>query len=84
MDEDAVELRRDVPPGDAALVIDGVAASSFRLVVDRLRAAYPARDPHHVEAIVLREWEAFSAGRPLVVPAAVEEGAREILEQQPV
>lgn len=77
-------MRRDVPTGDLVLEVDGVSVTSFRLVVERLRLAYPAQDPHHVEAVVLREWEAFSAGRPLVVPAAVEEGAREILEQQPV
>ncbi len=52
--------------------------------MSRLRAAYPLEDPVHVEAIVLREWEAFSAGRPLVVPTAVEEGAREILDQSTV
>ncbi|MFJ4037283.1 hypothetical protein ACIPVB_04315 [Microbacterium sp. NPDC090007] len=62
-------------------VVDGVEVALFEDVVLRLCAAYPREDPVHVEAIVLREWEAFSAGRPLVVPTAVEEGAREILGQ---
>lgn len=85
----------DDPVSDAAVVapaaagahaenlreVDGIEVASFRAVVARLRADYPLEDPTHVEAIVLREWEAFSAGRPLVVPTAVEEGAREILDQ---
>lgn len=66
---------------DAVHVIDGIEVASFQEVVTRLCTAYPLEDPVHVEAIVLREWEAFSAGRPLVVPTAVEEGAREILDQ---
>jgi len=65
---------------DVVHEVDGVEVASFRSVVARLRADYPLEDPVHVEAIVLREWEAFSAGRPLVVPTAVEEGAREILD----
>ncbi|MCI9858402.1 hypothetical protein MIBA_09270 [Microbacterium proteolyticum] len=55
--------------------------ASFHDVVTRLRAQYPGEDPAHIEGVVLREWDAFSAGRPLVVPTAVEEGAREILDQ---
>lgn len=69
------------PRAEIVHEIDGVEVASFRAVVARLRAEYPLEDPIHVEAVVLREWEAFSAGRPLVVPTPVEEGAREILEQ---
>jgi len=81
MDEDAVERSSGVNPGEIIHEVDGVQVASFRRVVSRLRSDYPDHDPVHVETIVLREWEAFSAGRPLVVPTAVEEGAREILDQ---
>ncbi len=80
MDESAVE-RVSAGASGAVPLIDGVEVASFREVVQRLRADFPQEDPLHVEAVVLREWEAFSAGRPLVVPTAVEEGAREILDQ---
>ncbi len=79
MDERDVEVMAAERPGDVVTVVDGVPVASFRRVLERLRADYPDEDPARVEAIVLREWEAFSAGRPLVVPTAVEEGAREIL-----
>jgi hypothetical protein len=65
----------------ALTVVDGIEVASFHGVVARLCADYPDRDVSHVEAVVLREWEAFTAGRPLVVPTAVEIGAREILDQ---
>ncbi|MFN3948493.1 three-helix bundle dimerization domain-containing protein [Microbacterium sp.] len=81
MDENAVEVGAPSRPADAVHVIDGVRVTSFSGVVERLLADYPDEDPVHVEAVVLREWEAFSAGRPLVLPTAVEEGAREILDQ---
>lgn len=81
MDERLVETRPSVRPGEAIAVVDGVPVASFRDVVARLRVEYPGVDPAHIEGVVLREWDAFSAGRPLVVPAAVEEGAREILDQ---
>jgi hypothetical protein len=81
MDERAVDTSAPKPPGEILAVVDGVPVASFRAVVARLSVDYPREDPSHVEGIVLREWEAFSAGRPLVVPTAVEDGAREILEQ---
>ncbi|MDQ1082853.1 MULTISPECIES: three-helix bundle dimerization domain-containing protein [Microbacterium] len=81
MDERAVDTSVDAGPREVVAAIDGVPVASFRDVVARLRAEYPREDPAHVEGVVLREWEAFSAGRPLVVPTAVEEGAREILDQ---
>jgi hypothetical protein len=65
----------------ALLSIEGVDVIPFTDVVRRLRADYPAIAATRIEAVLLREWEAFTAGRPLVVPAAVEAGAREILEQ---
>ncbi|KEP74304.1 hypothetical protein HR12_13155 [Microbacterium sp. SUBG005] len=81
MDENAVDVSATAHASGAVRVVDGVQVASFRDVIARLRADYPEEDPSHIEAIVLREWEAFSAGRPLVVPTAVEEGAREILDQ---
>ncbi|MCJ1706273.1 hypothetical protein [Microbacterium sp. VKM Ac-2923] len=81
MDERAVDTSAFPRPGEILAAVDGVPVASFREVVARLRVDYPREDPSHVEGIVLREWEAFSAGRPLVVPTAVEGGAREILDQ---
>ncbi|MDQ1138047.1 S1-C subfamily serine protease [Microbacterium sp. SORGH_AS 1204] len=81
MDERGVEMNSSAHARDVVVAVDGVPVASFRDVVARLRFEYPGEDPTHVEGVVLREWEAFSAGRPLVVPAAVEEGAREILDQ---
>ncbi|KQR21545.1 three-helix bundle dimerization domain-containing protein [Microbacterium sp. Leaf151] len=81
MDERAVEKRPTARPAEIVAVVDGVPVASFHDVVTRLRAQYPGEDPAHIEGVVLREWDAFSAGRPLVVPTAVEEGAREILDQ---
>ncbi|MDU0344838.1 hypothetical protein RWH44_03880 [Microbacterium sp. KSW2-29] len=84
MNEKAVDVGETPRASDAVQMVDGVHVASFRGVLSRLHADYPGEDPARIEAIVLREWEAFSAGRPLVVPAAVEEGAREILDQPPV
>lgn len=84
MDDSIVRDTSSTRAVDTTHVIDGIEVASFQDVVSRLCAAYPLEDPVHVEAIVLREWEAFSAGRPLVVPTAVEEGAREILDQSTV
>lgn len=81
MNERAVDVSATRRPGEILAAVDGVSVASFRDVVARLRAEYPREDPVFVEGIVLREWEAFSAGRPLVVPIAVEDGAREILDQ---
>lgn len=69
------------PADGAVLEIEGVEVTSFSAVVKRLCVAYPAVPSTRVETILLREWEAFTAGRPLVVPTAVEEGVREILDQ---
>ncbi|WP_341210559.1 hypothetical protein [uncultured Microbacterium sp.] len=82
MEENAIEARVSVTAVDAVHTVEGVPVASLHSVVSRLRLDYPGEDPVHIETIVLREWEAFSAGRPLVVPTAVEEGAREILDQR--
>ncbi|OZD31168.1 hypothetical protein CH252_39475 [Rhodococcus sp. 06-1477-1B] len=83
MDEYAVDAVSAAERVHAEIVheVDGIEVTSFRAVVARLGADYPLHNLVHVEAVVLREWEAFSAGRPLVVPTAVEGGAREILNQ---
>ena len=60
--------------------IDGMEVAAFDAVVTRLSAAYPGVPTVRIESILMREWEAFTAGRPLVVPIAVEEGVREILD----
>ena len=82
MDENAIEARLSVTAVDTVQTVDGVPVASLHPVVSRLRLDYPGEDPSHIETVVLREWEAFSAGRPLVIPTAVEEGAREILDQR--
>lgn len=84
MDDNLTDARIHAPVGDpAVVVIDGVEVTSFDSVITRLRADYPSADVVRIETILLREWEAFTAGRPTVVPTAVEEGAREILDQRP-
>lgn len=63
----------------AALSVDGVSAVTFAAAAARLGAEFPHVGSARIEALLIREWEAFSAGRPLVIPAAVEDGAREML-----
>ncbi|MCT2085223.1 hypothetical protein M3D75_03745 [Microbacterium enclense] len=84
MDENVIEARLGVTAPDTVQTVDGVSVASLHSVVSRLRLDYPGHDPIHIETVVLREWEAFSAGRPLVIPTAVEDGAREILDQRSV
>lgn len=85
MDDNTVDTRVDVSAFDPAIVVvEGVEVTSFSGVLSRLRTDYPSEDPARIEAVVLREWEAFTAGKPTVIPAAVEEGAREILDQRPI
>jgi hypothetical protein len=61
--------------------VEGVDVVAFSSIVARLRGDYPGVSTLRIEAVVIREWEAFTAGRPLVVPVAVEAGVREILDQ---
>ena len=82
MDENTVETHARATGIDAVHTVDGVPVASLQSVVSRLRLDYPGEDVVHIETVVLREWEAFSAGRPLVIPTAVEDGAREILDQR--
>lgn len=82
MDENTIEAHARVTAVDTVQTVDGVSVASLQSVVSRLRLDYPGEDPVHIETVVLREWEAFSAGRPLVIPTVVEEGAREILDQR--
>jgi hypothetical protein len=60
-------------------IIDGWVVVSHAQVVQRLTERFPEHAPAVVEAIVDRETEAFTGGRPLVVPIGVEEGAAEVL-----
>jgi hypothetical protein len=68
-----------VTPNEERFAIEGQVVTSFSGVVARLSAAHPSLAVVDVERVVLREWEAFSAGRPVVVPIGVEEGAGEML-----
>jgi hypothetical protein len=82
MDDRTVDAARVAPAVDPeAISVDGTPAVSFTAVVSRLSASYPNLSVTHIETVVLREWEAFSAGRPLVVPAGVESGVREMLDR---
>jgi hypothetical protein len=67
---------------DDSLVIEGVEVVPLSAVVARLRSDYPGVSTGRIESVILREWEAFTAGRPIVVPVALEEGVREILDQR--
>jgi hypothetical protein len=67
---------------DDSLVIEGVEVVPLSAVVARLRSDYPGVSIGRIESVILREWEAFTAGRPIVVPVALEEGVREILDQR--
>ncbi len=69
-----------VTPLEDRFTVDGQSVTTFAGVVSRLAAAHPDTTVTEVERVVLREWEAFSASRPLVVPVGVEEGAAEMLE----
>ncbi|MEV7694160.1 hypothetical protein AB0N73_12630 [Microbacterium sp. NPDC089189] len=64
---------------DRPHVIDGWELTSYAGVVSRLQARYPAMRTSEIEAIVVREHDAFTGGRPIVVPVDVERGAEEIL-----
>ncbi|WP_424448580.1 hypothetical protein [Microbacterium arborescens] len=68
-----------VTPTEERFAIEGQVVTSFSGVVSRLAAANPSIAVTEVERVVLREWDAFSAGRPVVVPIGVEEGAAEML-----
>lgn len=61
------------------LKVDGVVVVSFEAAATRLAAEFPGAPTARIEALLIREWEAFCAGRPLVIPTAVEDGAREML-----
>lgn len=67
------------PAGGDALRVDGVLVVSFQAAAARLASEYPHVSVARIEALLVREWEAFCAGRPLVIPADVEAGAREML-----
>lgn len=60
--------------------IEGVDVLPYGAVVARLSAHYPELSVTEVEAIVQREHDAFTGGRPIVVPVEVESGAVEIIQ----
>lgn len=83
MDEPVVDTALASSSSESILAtLTGLQVVPFDAVVHRLRLAYPGVAPARIESILLREWEAFTAGRPLVVPVAVEVGVREILDEQ--
>jgi hypothetical protein len=66
------------PPRDQHVELDGVALVGFGELVDRIAVAYPELDRGDIESTALREYEAFTGGIPLAVPAALEEGLHEL------
>lgn len=68
-----------VTPNEDRFSVEGQVVTSFSGVVARLSAAHPSISVVEIERVVLREWDAFSASRPIVVPIGVEEGAAEML-----
>ncbi|MEH3088326.1 MAG: hypothetical protein PGN24_01605 [Microbacterium arborescens] len=68
-----------VTPDDDRFSVEGQVVTSFSGVVARLSAAHPSLAVVEIERVVLREWDAFSGSRPIVVPIGVEEGAGEML-----
>ncbi len=74
---------RSAPADGALLQVDGVVVVSFAAAASRLAAEFPGITSARIEALLVREWDAFCAGRPLVIPTAVEDGAREMLGDLP-
>ena len=66
-------------PREDRFTVDGQSVTTFAGVVSRLAAVHPETTVTEIERVVLREWEAFSASRPIIVPVGVEEGAAEML-----
>ncbi len=66
------------PSRDQTVELDGVALVGFNELVDRILTAYPALDRARVESTALREYEAFTGGIPLAVPADLEAGLHEL------
>lgn len=65
---------------DTTHMVDGWLLTSYAGVVARLQARYPLMRVSEIEAIVAREYDAFTGGRPIAVPVDVESGAEEILQ----
>lgn len=65
--------------GSAPHVIDGWELTSYAALVERLAARFPHLRTMDIEAVIMREHEAFTGGRPVAVPVGVELGAEEIL-----
>src|SRR3546814_11252830 len=77
MDDKAVDaVPAANPPDGAVLEIEGVEVASFTAVVGRLCVDYPDVASNRIETILLREWDAFMAGRPPVRLPAVQAGVR--------
>lgn len=65
-------------PRQQPVEIDGVPLVGFGELVERVADAYPGVDRSLVESAALREYEAFTGGIPLAVPAALEDGLHEL------
>jgi hypothetical protein len=61
-------------------IVDGWLLTSYTGVVRRLAERFPHLRTVDIEAVVAREHEAFTGGRPVAIPIDVETGAEEILE----
>lgn len=64
-------------------IVDGWLVTSYAGVVRRLSQRFPHIRPVDIEAVLVREHEAFTGGRPVAIPIDVETGAEEILSADP-
>ncbi|KJL34853.1 hypothetical protein RR49_02959 [Microbacterium ginsengisoli] len=67
------------PDSELPFVVDGYELTSYAGSVDRLLDRHPARSRTEIEAVLAREHDAFTGGRPVAIPVAVENGADEVL-----
>jgi hypothetical protein len=63
-------------------VVDGWSLTSYAGVIRRLAERFPDLRVSDIEAVVVREHDAFTGGRPVAVPVDVEVGAEEILSAE--
>lgn len=63
-------------------IVDGWLLTSYAGVVQRLAVRFPDLRVSDIEAVVIREHDAFTGGRPVAVPIDVETGAEEILSAE--
>ncbi len=71
------------PPTESHIIgsAGGFDLIDYSAMLDRLETEFPGAPRHYIEAIAVREHEAMLGAMLLAVPAALEDGVREQLEQ---